>query len=117
MPNNGKVNARSTAPNLTTTSNSSVSVTEVFGRRMKEERKKQGLKQEDLADLANVSMDTIKRYESGSKGMRLDVAYDIACALNVPLQSMLPQSRNDVERTLRDLESALPYILEMVKNQ
>lgn len=84
---------------------------------MKEERKKQGLKQEDLADLAKVSMDTIKRYESGSKGMRLDVAYDIACALNVPLQSMLPQSRNDVERILRDLESALPYILEMVKNQ
>ena len=89
----------------------------MFARRMKEERKKQGLKQEDLADLANVSMDTIKRYESSSKGMRLDVAYDIACALNVPLQSMLPQSRSDVERTLHDLESALPYILEMVKNQ
>ena len=44
-----------------------MSVTEVFAHRMKEERKKQGLKQEDLADLANVSMDTIKRYESGSK--------------------------------------------------
>ena len=49
--------------------------------------------------------------------MRLDVAYDIACALNVPLQSMLPQNRNDVERTLHDLKSVLPYILEMVKNQ
>ena len=89
----------------------------MFARRMKEERKKQGLKQENLADLAKVSMDTIKRYESGSKGMRLDVAYDIACALNVPLHSMLPQSKNDVERTLHDLESVLPYIIEMVKNQ
>ena len=84
---------------------------------MKEERKKQGLNQEDLADLANVSMDTVKRYESGSKGMRLDVAYDIACALNVPLQSMLPQSRSDVEQTLHDLESAIPSILERVKNK
>ena len=89
----------------------------MFARRMKEERKKQGLKQEDLADLAKISTDTVKRYEGGSKGMRLDMAYDIACALNVPLQSMLPQSRYDVERTLHDLESALPYILEMVKNQ
>ena len=89
----------------------------MFARRMKEERKKQGLKQEDLSDLAKVSMDTIKRYESGSKGMRLDVAYDIACALNVPLQSMLPQSKNDVERILHDLESVLPHIIEMVKNQ
>ena len=89
----------------------------MFARRMKEERKKQGLNQEDLADLANVSMDTVKRYESGSKGMRLDVAYDIACVLNVPLQSMLPQGKNDVERTLQDLESVLPYIIEMVKNQ
>ena len=78
---------------------------------MKEERNKQGLNQEDLADLAHVSMDTVKRYESGSK------AYDIACALNVPLQSMLPQSKNDVERILHDLESVLPHIIEMVKNQ
>jgi len=117
VPNNGKINARSTAPNLTTTSSSSGSVTDVFARSMKEERKKQGLNREDHADLPNVSVDTIKRYESGSKGMRLDVAYDIACALNVPLQSMLPQNRNNVERALQDLESVLPYILDMVKNQ
>jgi len=117
VPSNGKINTRSTAPNLTTTSSSSGSVIEAFARRMKEERNKQGLNQEDLADLAHVSMDTVKRYESGSKGMRLDVAYDIACALNVPLQSMLPQSKNDVERILHDLESVLPHIIEMVKNQ
>lgn len=56
---------------------------------MKEERKKQGLKQEDLADLANVSMDTIKRYESGSgyaigRGIRYRMCAECSAAVYAP---------------------------------
>lgn len=50
---------------------------------MKEERIKKCFTQQELADLTITSLDTIKRYESGkSKGLRLEVAYEIARVLN-----------------------------------
>ena len=71
-------------------SNSSAKILWTFGERVKEERKKNSVTQEELAEYTGVSVDTVKRIENG-KGVKLDVAYNIAAALRVPLESLLPQ--------------------------
>ena len=61
-----------------------------FAFNLREERKKQGLSQEELADICGVSVHTIKRYESGTtKQGSLDAAYKIAAGLEKSLDEML----------------------------
>ena len=61
-----------------------------FAFNLKEERKKQGLSQEDLAFICGVSVHTIKRYETGTtKQGSLDAAYKIAVGLEKSLDEML----------------------------
>ena len=115
MPSNGNNNTRSKAPNYNKTANTNGTVREVFARRMKEERIKKGLTQQELADLTITSLDTIKRYESGkSKGLRLEVAYEIARVLSVSLDSLLPPYGTDLEQELQRAEAAMSRIREMV---
>lgn len=118
MPSNGNNNARSKAPNYNKTANTTGNVPDVFSRRMKEERIKKGLTQQALADLTITSLDTIKRYESGkSKGLRLEVAYEIARVLNVSLDSLLPPYGTDLEQELQRAEAAMSRIREMVTSK
>ena len=118
MPSNGNNNTRSKAPNYNKTANTNGTVREVFARRMKEERIKKGLTQQELADLTITSLDTIKRYESGkSKGLRLEVAYEIARVLNVSLDSLLPPYGTDLEQELQRAETAMSRIREMVTSK
>jgi len=118
VPGNGNNNTRSKAPNYKTTANTTGNVLDVFSRRMKEERIKKGLTQQELADLTITSLDTIKRYESGkSKGLRLEVAYEIARVLNVSLDSLLPPYGTDVEQELQRAEAAMSRIREMVTSK
>ena len=118
MPSNGNNNARSKAPNYNKTANPTGNVPDVFSRRLKEERIKKGLTQQELSDLANVSLDTIKRYESGkSKGLRLEVAYEIARVLNVSLDSLLPPYGTDLEQELQRAETAMFRIRAMVTSK
>lgn len=77
----------------------------IFGGQVKEERKKNGVTQAELAAAAGVSADTIKRIESG-KGVRLDVAYQIAVALRVPIQSLLPPQEVSEDELIRCIEAA-----------
>lgn len=84
---------------------------------MKEERNRQGLSQQALAERAQLSLKTIKRYESGSKAMQLDVAYDIANALNIPFQYLLPFKERNVEQTLDEMEVIFSYLREQFKKQ
>lgn len=61
-----------------------------FAFNLREERKKQGLSQEELADICGVSVHTIKRYETGTtKQGSLDAAYKIASGLEKSLDEML----------------------------
>ncbi len=83
---------------------------------MKEERRSKGLSREMLAELANISFDTVKRYENGTIGMRLDVAYDIACALDIPLQDLLPQRERDLSQVAKAAKSVYLY-LEKLNNE
>ena len=89
-----------------------------FAEKLRMLRKKKGYTQQELADLTITSLDTIKRYESGkSKGLRLEVAYEIARVLNVSLDSLLPPYGTDVEQELQRAEAAISRIREMVTSK
>ena len=89
----------------------------IFGQRVQEERKKDGITQEELADHTGVSVDTIKRIESG-KSVKLDVAYRIAVALRLPLQSLLPPQKMEKEELAERIKAAqdtLQFLFELHK--
>ena len=90
-------------------------LTEYCCQRMREERIKHHLTQQDLADLLQVSLDTIKRYESGeTKYLRLDFVYDFAQALHLPLHFLLPPQADTIESRLQRLESMLAAIRDII---
>lgn len=81
-----------------------------FGKRVKEERKRQHITQEQLAWDVGVSDDTIKRVEKGLS-VKLDVAFNIALVLQIGIQSLLPgqpQTRSgqfaEMRRLIDDIE-------------
>lgn len=64
-----------------------------FGRRMRHERERRGLRQEDLANLIRqggmkIHVSTISKMESGMRMIRLSEAAAIAKALKVTLDEM-----------------------------
>ena len=117
MPGNGNNNTRSKAPYYKTTAYTTGNVLDVFSRRMKEERIKKGLTQQELADLANVSLKTVKRYESGAKAMQLEVAYNIANALDISLQQLLPYSKRNTVEVFDEVFAMLSYLREQHVNR
>lgn len=92
MLNNGKNNPGMTAPE---NNNDIVQIKPrdmlaLFAETMKQERIKRNLSQERLADLANVSKDTVRRYENGTvNSARLDVAFCIASVLDISLDDIM----------------------------
>ena len=56
---------------------------ERFGKHLAEYRKRRGLTQEALAGAAHVSVDTVKRLESGKLGASFDVVVKLSDALAV----------------------------------
>ena len=98
--------------------NSSQKILWIFGERVKEERKKNSITQEELAEYTGVSVDTVKRIENG-KGAKLDVAYNIAAALRVPLESLLPQqellSEDEIVRRINAAKQTLELLEKLHK--
>ncbi len=66
-------------------------------------RKKQNLTQLELAEKAELSVDSIKRIEHGSRTMSLENFMRIADALAVPLSYLLYESLNEIPITERIL--------------
>ena len=66
----------------------------VLGERVREERNRQGITRERLAEMAGVSVDVIKRVEDGM-GAKIEAAYYIAVALHTPLEALLPMQEAD----------------------
>jgi len=92
-----------------------------FGKRVKEERQKNGMTQEELAEYVCVSDDTIKRIENG-KSVKLDIAYNIAEALHVPLGSLLPRqdlssSEDEIIEKIHAAQETLQLLLEQYKEK
>lgn len=61
---------------------------EILGKRIKEERKKRGLTQERLAELAGISNNFISYIESGRKTASLKTIKKIADILELPLSEL-----------------------------
>ena len=61
----------------------------IFGQRMREEREKQGMSQDDLAKVIGTSKQVLSRYETGQRTPRVDMALMIATALHVELTALL----------------------------
>ena len=94
---------------------SSAKILFAFRERVKEERKKNSITQNQLAEYAGISVDTVKRIENG-KGVKLDVAYNIAAALGVPFESLLPPQKylsdDEIVRRAYDAQQTLQILLE-----
>ena len=92
----------------------------IFQQRVKEERRKNCITQEQLAESIGVSIDTIKRIENG-KGAKLDVAYNIAAALRVPLESLLPQqkylSNDSLTQGIHNIKQISESLLEKLNKE
>lgn len=81
----------------------------VVGWNIRRIRLGQGLTQEELAERAGTSSDTIKRYESGTyEGIRLVMVYHIAEALGVSLDALVPPPANrSPEQLLEEAEALI----------
>lgn len=62
-----------------------------FGKNVVEARKKKGLSQEALANLANLDRSYLSRVERGIMRVTLDKAVDISNALECHLSDLLPE--------------------------
>ena len=100
------------------TSSASYDIQSVFGRNLKQRRVEMRMTREQLAEKAGVSIDTVKRYESGEyKSVRLDKAWHMANALDTPFQALLPQQNWSKDQILGEAEMLIHTARELFKNK
>ena len=95
-----------------------------FGQRVKEERQRQHMTVEQLAEYAGTSDDTIKRIENNRKSSNrngkavvkvvpgLDTAYNISHALGSPMQALLPVGHEDMISSIKTTQAFLQHWLD-----
>lgn len=66
------------------------------------------LKQNQLAELADVAQPHISRLENGDEGVTLKVVNRVAAALKVPVWELFADPRTEAERLLLDVFRRLP---------
>lgn len=75
------------------------------GNRIKEERKKKKLTQQQLGDLIGVKHNTISSYENATNAPEQDSLFKIAKALGISVDDLFPPTeasvQNNLERALR----------------
>jgi len=81
-----------------------------IGERIKEARKRKGLKQKELAEMLEVSNGAIPQWENGKRNPKLETIRKIASALDVDFYSLLgePRSTTPTDHT----ESRLNQLME-----
>lgn len=93
----------------------------IIAGNVKTERKQHGISQEQLAEQAEVSVDTIKSIESGRRAMSLDTYIRIVQALDVPPLALLGRRNQEeyIERFVfmvgRRSEGEIEFALHMVE--
>lgn len=63
-----------------------------MGSNLKNLRQKKGFTQKELANVANISVMTYSRYESGERIPNVCIAQQFAKALNVSIEELFPLS-------------------------
>lgn len=66
-----------------------------IGRRIREERKKRRLSQEELAEKINISVTHMSHIETGNTKLSLPVLVDLANVLNVSTDKLLKEQTED----------------------
>jgi len=94
------------------------------GKRIREERRKQNLTQEQLADKVNVTYSYIGQVERGQKGISLETLVNISNCLGVTVDFLLKDYIDNDDEYLRQLwvrlvkncsEKELDMIINVVK--
>lgn len=60
-----------------------------YGERIRTARLRKLMSQKELAELIGVSQSALCYYESGKRGLRIDLAIRICKALDVPLEEIM----------------------------
>ena len=70
-----------------------------FGRLIQDFRRKRGLNQTELANLAGLRQEMVSKIETGQEGVRLGTIYDILAALDLEmtLAPRIKSSAKDIE--------------------
>ena len=87
-----------------------------FGQRLKELRKSRGISQERLAELLDLSIMTIRRWEWGEHSPRMDEVQSLARALHISPDELLnPESSNDWVLTIKTADS-FEEVINLARN-
>ncbi|MDY2734712.1 helix-turn-helix domain-containing protein [Intestinibacter sp.] len=94
----------------------------IFSKRLRTEREKLGLKQKEMAEKLNMPSNTYNGYETGKRIPALDVASNIADALNVTTDYLLGREEKTQQSTLnqkdeKDIAKNMSTILDQLQNQ
>lgn len=73
-----------------------------LGQRIRDERKKQQLSQEDFGALCAMGRATIANIEAGKQSVTLDQVYKFCIVLNVSLENLLPPINPKTVITVED---------------
>lgn len=83
-------------------------VMDTTGKRIKLNRKRAGLTQNQLADLVGISMMSIRRYENDNRIVTIGILQKIANALNIQVSDLIPPARAvSPDATTADTENCL----------
>lgn len=92
---------------------------ENFAQRLKELRKKAGINQEELADILNVSIKTVQRWEWGQHTPRVEDIQKICKALNVSEADLLNPHAQDNKSWVLQIKIAddiTQEVIDMARN-
>jgi len=79
----------------------------LVGSKIKDKRKKQGLTQEQLAEMCDLSVSYIAHIERGTKSLSLESAVKISNALNISLDYLLLDEIQGHDRVMSALENEI----------
>lgn len=85
---------------------------ELFGRRIRAEREAAGYRLEDVADAIEMSTSNLSRIESGQRSVDITTITKIAGVLDVRLDSLLDEERDDVIAFARTQEGGRDEVTE-----
>ena len=83
-----------------------------IGEKIRTERKKQNITREQMEQLTEVSVDTIKRIEAG-KSASTENLFRIALALDVPFSVLLPEPPQDKYVIRQKIDKLMDELMEL----
>ena len=88
---------------------------EVFGKRIRLERKLKKMTAAELAERAGVSRGLVQRIEQGNPSCEIGVAFELASILGVPLFDLTHSSLGDKLDSLKDKIALIPKPVRRVE--